>query len=67
MFPEEIGDGALIQHIFLPFPAAEVHNQKPIVFVSIDMMKEIERGGPVFIIEALSSFFVSNMKPNLEK
>lgn len=29
-------------------------------------MEKVKRRGPVFIIEILSSFFVSNMKPNLE-
>lgn len=29
-------------------------------------MEKIKRRGPVFIIEILPSFFVSNMKPNLE-
>lgn len=29
-------------------------------------MEKVKRRGPVFIIEILSPFFVSNMKPNLE-
>lgn len=62
-----MGDVAFIQYPFLPFPAAEIHNQKPIVFIGVDVMEEVERRSPVFIIEVLFPFFVSNMKPNLEK
>lgn len=30
------------------------------------MVEKVKRGGPVFVIEILSSFFVSDVKPNLE-
>lgn len=31
------------------------------------MVEEIERGGPVFVIEVLLSFLVSDVKPDLEQ
>lgn len=65
--PEADGDGIFIQYLLLPFPATEVHNQKPTVFICIDVMEEVEGRGSVFIIKVLSSLFVSDMKPNLEK
>lgn len=52
---------------FLPFPTAEIHNQKFMVFIGIDVMEEVKRRGSIFIIKILLSFLVSNMKPNLEK
>lgn len=36
------------------------------VFIGIDVVEEVKRRGPVFVVEILSSFFVSDMKPNLE-
>lgn len=62
---EATGDATFTQCPFLPFPATEIHNEKFIVFICVNVMEEIERRGPVFIIKVLSSFFVGNMKPNL--
>lgn len=49
-----------------PLPGAEVDDQKPVIFVGVDVMEEVEGRGAVFDVEEPAFLFLCHVKPDLK-